>query len=134
MELSNQTNYQLYVISNLNKVGVNTELVLQAKTELSQRKLPENELKSLSLRYKTEYSSVGVRQKETYYRLMGLLLLFLGTVLSLIIYILPFAIFIFIAGAHYILDSNFDKTKKRIIIGAPILLLILLYFLVLPCI
>ena len=132
MELKEQTNYQLYRITRQSPVSVSTNLIVNAKQELSKRGLTEVDLDVLMVRYEFEYPSVVKRQKEKHSKLMGVILLALGTFLSLILYILPIAIFIFLAGAYYIIDSSLIKTKKWTVIGGPIFLILLFYSVLLP--
>lgn len=127
MNITSQSNYQLYKIINLKTTDINPELIEMANLELTKRALNISELKVLRLKYKLEYPSEESKKKEKENKIFGVTLLMIGFILSLSFYLLLFAIPILIAGFFFIFKLNISKVKKYYIVISTIMLIILFY-------
>jgi|GEM_PF-6061002 len=127
MEITSQSNYQLFKIINLKTADINPELIEMANLELTKRALNISELKVLRLKYEFEYPSEESKKKEKENKILGVTLLMIGFILSLSIYLLLFAVPVLIAGFFFIFKLNISNVKKYFMVISTIILITLFY-------
>jgi hypothetical protein len=127
MEITSQTNYQLFKIIHLNEDDFNPELIEMANIELTKRALNKSELKTLRLKYELEYPSEESKKKEKENKIFGVTLLMIGFILSLSFYLLLFAVPILFTGFFFIFKLNISNVKKYFIVISTIILITLFY-------